>query len=69
MDRIIVLLLLLGALVLWQLVNTLIFGSALIAGELISADKKIVLYLLLVFLATAGVVSWAVVELWPLLGV
>lgn len=68
MDQTTALLLALSVLILWQLINMSVFGVALVAGALISADKKIVVYLLLVFLSTVGIAIWAMVEILTLWG-
>jgi len=61
MNRALALLIALGVVGIWNLINLFLFGWAF--PQLVRADKKIAGYLIMSFAATAGVIGWTIFEL------
>ena len=67
MDRMLALVIALGVVALLHLINAAIFVGVWVGNLLVQSDKKIAMYIMLLNAVTAGVIGWAIIELWSLM--
>lgn len=68
MDRMLALVIALGVVALIHMINAAIFVGVWVGDLLVQSDKQIAMYIVLLDVVTIGVVGWAIIELWSLMG-